>query len=154
MKKGFTVLIVILAAFANMVNVSGQGFERIRSEKIAFFTRRLSLTSEEAEKFWPVYNDFSNRKQKLNQDMNSLVKYASQNYSNLSVEELEEAGDKIIDFQTSEAALAKEYHEKFKKVLPPEKVILLYATEVQFNSFLLNQLQERRQQQAPLRRIP
>lgn len=154
MKKGFTLLIIILAAFTDVANVSGQGFERIRSEKIAFFTRRLSLTSEEAEKFWPVYNDFSNRKQKLNQDKNSLVKYASQNYSNLSVEELEEAGDKIIDFQTSEAALAKEYHEKFKKVLPPEKVILLYATEVQFNSFLLNQLQERRQQQAPLRRIP
>jgi len=152
MKKGVTSLIIFLAAFANMATLDAQGIDRIRNEKIAFFTRKMNLTSDEAEKFWPVYNDYSNRKQKIAQDRNALVKYASQNYSNLTEKEIEDSGNKIIDFQVSESALAKEYHDKFKQVLPPEKVILLYATEIQFNSFLLNQLQERRQQNTLPRR--
>lgn len=152
MKKTVIGIIAIVFAFAAPVSGQNQGGERIRTEKIAFFTRRLNLTSEEAERFWPVYNDFSNRRMKMNQERNALVKYASQNYSNLSAAELEEAGDKLIEFQLNEADLAREYHEKFKKVLPPEKVIKLYAAEVQFNTFLLNQLQDRRQQ--PAGRLP
>jgi len=154
MRKNITGFIIVIAVFAGMGTAKGQAGDRIRSEKIAFFTRKLNLTSDEAEKFWPVYNDFSNRRQKIAQDRNALVKYASQNFSNLTDEELEDSGNKIIDFQVNEAALAKEFHEKFKQVLPPEKVVLLYAAEVQFNSFLLNQLQERRQQNPLPRRQP
>ena len=31
-------------------------FERIQSEKIAFITQELDLSPEEAQVFWPVYN--------------------------------------------------------------------------------------------------
>ena len=30
--------------------------KRMMSEKVAFFTVELDLTPEEAQKFWPVYN--------------------------------------------------------------------------------------------------
>jgi hypothetical protein len=33
--------------------------EQIESMKIAFLTKRLDLTPEEAKKFWPVYNQYS-----------------------------------------------------------------------------------------------
>ena len=30
--------------------------EKIKAEKVAFLTTRMDLTPQEAEKFWPVYN--------------------------------------------------------------------------------------------------
>ncbi|MCK7539265.1 MAG: hypothetical protein MZV63_54335 [Marinilabiliales bacterium] len=50
--------------------------EKLTAYKIAFFTQRLDLTPAEAEKFWPLYNDYSARKNKLQADRLSLMRYA------------------------------------------------------------------------------
>jgi hypothetical protein len=141
------IFILILLPFAAGLTMNAQNQGKIAAEKVAFFTRRLNLTVDEAEKFWPVYNDYSNRKDKINQDRNSLMRYATQNKDNLSAKELEEAGDKVVEYITEEADLTRQYHQKFKEVLAPEKVVQLYSVELQFKTYLLNQLQQRRQQQ-------
>lgn len=127
---------------------------RIEAEKIAFFTKRLDLSTEEAQKFWPVYNDYSNRKDKIFQERSGLMRYLNQNINNLSDKEFEESGDKLISFTLKEAELTSTFHEKFKEVLPPAKVVRIYSTEVQFKTMLLNQLRQRREQQASRRRSP
>ena len=34
--------------------------DRIKSHKIAYLTEQLSLSPEEAQQFWPVYNAYAN----------------------------------------------------------------------------------------------
>jgi hypothetical protein len=150
MKKLLIVTITLLLSAATVTEAQTAG--RIDAERTAYFTRRLNLTVDEAERFWPVYNDYSSRRDKLNQDKNSLLRYVNQNYQNLSPEELTEAGDKVIEMGKQEADLAAEYHARFLEVLPPGKVVLLYGAEMQFKTFLLNQLQQRREQASPARR--
>jgi HKD family nuclease len=43
--------------------------------KIAFITKQLALTTEEAQKFWPLYNDFSDKAKNLRkgQDVDELA---------------------------------------------------------------------------------
>lgn len=43
--------------------------------KIAFITKQLGLTSEEAQKFWPLYNDFADKAKSLRkgQDIDELA---------------------------------------------------------------------------------
>ena len=147
MKKLLIATITFLISAAPFAEA--QNRSRIDAERTAYFTRRLNLTVEEAERFWPVYNDYSSRRDKLNQDKNSLLRYVNQNYQNLSREELTEAGDKVIELGRQEAELAEEYHTRFMEVLPPGKVVLLYGAEMQFKTFLLNQLQQRREQASP-----
>lgn len=149
MRKYIITLLVLPLVFIQPA--WSQNGERIAAEKVAFFTKRLNLSVEEAEKFWPVYNDYSNRKEKINQERNTLMRYANQNSSNLTSREMEETGDKIIGYLVEEAELSKQYHEKFKNILTPEKVLQLYGAELQFKTYLLNQLQQRRDQQ-PVRR--
>ena len=52
--------VIVLAIFAafTLAQVAAQtaNRERLDAYKIAFFTKRLNLSSQEAEKFWPVYN--------------------------------------------------------------------------------------------------
>ncbi|MEP4946352.1 MAG: hypothetical protein ABJU26_02325, partial [Flavobacteriaceae bacterium] len=39
--------------------------ERIKTLKVAYITEKISLTSEEAQSFWPVYNDYEEKKHAL-----------------------------------------------------------------------------------------
>ena len=38
------------------------GAERVQALKVAFITKQLNLTSDEAEKFWPIYNDYQDKR--------------------------------------------------------------------------------------------
>ena len=42
--------------------------ERVKAAKVAYLTRELGLSPQEAERFWPVYNEFENRRDDLRHD--------------------------------------------------------------------------------------
>jgi len=119
--------------------------ERLDAYKIAFFTKRLNLTSQEAEKFWPVYNGFQDTKNKIQLERQEINRNFNQNELNMSDREMIEAVDKLVGLEVREAALAQEFHDKIKTVLPPVKVLRLYQAENQYRLQLLKELQERRE---------
>jgi hypothetical protein len=121
--------------------------EKLNNYKIGFFTKRLNLTSEEAEKFWPVYNEYQVQKNQIQLEKLKLNRTFNQNESALSDIQLAEIGDKYVDCLVQESALAVTFHKKLKTVLPPAKVILYYQAENQYKVQLLNELQNARQQQ-------
>lgn len=149
-KVGFTLLILLFINLAAIGQTKQKG--RIEAEKIAFFSMHMDLTPEEAKIFWPVYNDYTSRKNKIRLDKKALVKYINQNYENLDDKEIEEGGDSIVNYMLEEAELTKKYHEKFKEVLPPAKVVKIYQVEAQFNKILLEQLRNIRSRQDAVNR--
>lgn len=48
--------------------------EKLESAKVAFITQRLDLSPEQAEKFWPAYNQHSKEKRSLMREIDRLVK--------------------------------------------------------------------------------
>jgi hypothetical protein len=144
MKRGLIILFVL--AFSPILRLSAQNpnLEKLNAYKIAFFTRRLNLTSQEAEKFWPVYNEFQNKRNLVQVERQTLNRNVNQNELNMTEKEMVEAGDKLISLQIQEAALAQEYHKKFKDILTPAKVIRLYQAENLYRLQLLNELKDNR----------
>ncbi len=138
------ILISGLVFFNTIVYGQGRGFEDkrelIKSEKIAFLTREMELLPEEAQVFWPVYNDFQNRVDRLNDEKRTQNRYYMQNQANLSSKEAEELGDRLIVLELEEAQLKADFHEKLKDILPPAKIIKLYHAEMKFKNYLLRQL--------------
>lgn len=124
----------------------------IKTQKIAFFTQKLDLTPDEAQQFWPVYNDYQNRLNKIHDERRSMSSYYKSNTENISDSELSEMTDKYINLQVRESQLKKEFHEKFKKILSPSKMMKLYQAEEQFTQWLLRQLRQSRQESTPKRR--
>jgi len=151
MKKIILLLLILPLFTLTAIGQSRQG-GKIEVEKIAFFTLRMDLTPDEAKVFWPLYNDYVNKRNKIRLDKNALVKYINQNHETLDDQELNESGDRIVGFIIEEAELTKNFHEKFKEILPPAKVVRIYQTEAQFNRILLEQLRNRRSQQKAVRR--
>lgn len=160
MKRVFFAVMAVMIAGMTALNGQGQGMgqgmgqgqddnDRLTAYKIAFFTQRLNLSPAEAEKFWPLYNDFSARKSKLQIDRLSLMRYAMQNEANMSNEELATTADKLSQSFSDEATMVATFSNDLKKVLPPAKVIRLYQIETQYKQQLLKELNQRRQGQTP-----
>src|SRR5216684_7922507 len=104
MKKILSVLVLIgwfgLPGFAQQrpQQQPGAGLEAM---KIAFFTRRLDLTPEEAQLFWPIYNRYSGE-----------VRQAYLTYRDHQNE---------IELDESLLNIRKRYNSEFSKALSPEK---------------------------------
>jgi hypothetical protein len=142
MKKGIIVLLVLAGFTISKTAAQNPGREKLDAYKVAFFTTRLNLTPQEAEKFWPVYNEFQNKRNSIQTERMQLNRNVKQNELNMSDKEMTEAGDKLISLQVQEASLAMEYHKKFKEILSPVKVIRLYQAENQYRLQLLNELKQ------------
>lgn len=148
MKNSLKLLFIL--TLLPLVTTSGQNNvpERLNAYKIGFFTKRLSLTSSEAEKFWPLYNEFQEKRQQIQSEKLKLIRTFNQGESTLSDSQVSEIGDKLVGALVKESELAVTFHKKLKEVLPPAKVIRFYQAENQYKIQLLNELQ-RRQQNRP-----
>lgn len=135
------------------LNAQGHDFEkrmeRLNAEKIAFFTQKLQLTSDEAEKFWPVYNAYQKEKIENQKKKINLEKTFRNDYGTLSDKDIEKLADDYIGYLQTDADLSTKYHQKFKKVLPIQKVMRLYQAENQYKAILLKRLQNQRERNKP-----
>jgi hypothetical protein len=147
MKKVVIVLFIILVFPVIRLAAQNPNLEKLNNYKIGFFTKRLNLTSEEAEKFWPVYNEYQGKRNLIQLEKLKINRNFNQNGSTLSDNQLVEMGDKYVDCLVQESALAVAFHKKLREVLPPSKVIMYYQAENQYKAQLLNELQSARQQQ-------
>lgn len=147
MKKIIIFLLIILIYPVSRSSAQNTNLEKLNNYKIGFFTKRLNLTSEEAEKFWPVYNEYQVQKNQIQLEKVKLNRTFNQSQGTLSDSQLGEIGDKYVDCIVQESALSVTFHKKLKTVLPPDKVIMYYQAENQYKVQLLNELQNQRQQQ-------
>jgi hypothetical protein len=150
MKRGVVLLFVLILGALSNLRAQNPNLDKLNAYKIAFLTKRINLTSQEAEKFWPLYNEYQDKKLRVQQERLLLGRDVNLSGSTMSEKELADAGDKYISLEMQESTLTQELHKKLKEVLPPAKIIRLYQAENQYKVQLLNELQDRRQQ-GPLR---
>ncbi len=123
----------------------GEQRKNIEAQKIAFITQELNLTPDEAKVFWPVYNEYDTKRHELKK-----LFRGNDDARKVDIEKLTDAeATQILDNQIIEAQklldLRKEYHAKFKTVLPPVKVLKLYDTEREFQKILIDKLRQKKQ---------
>jgi hypothetical protein len=117
--------------------------EKVEAMRIAFITQKLDLTPDEAQKFWPVYNEFQKKRDELHKSRRQDIKGAKENIDSLSDKQVEALVDGEMAFRQKNLDLEKEYHSKFKSVLPIRKVAKLYRAEDMFTHRLLEQISDR-----------
>jgi len=138
MKK--ILLILVIALGVSVVTVAqdeerkGNG-SRIEALKIAYLTKKLNLSTDEAQKFWPIYNQYMGEIRKTRID-------ARQN--------------KEAEIPTEEKLLniRKKYNGEFNKALSSEKVNTFFKAEKEFGTVLQKELLERRMQRIENRKQP
>jgi hypothetical protein len=150
MQKIPVILIVVFMIQMTQLSAQNPNLEKFSTYKIGFFTKKMNLTSQEAEKFWPVYNEYQKKKNSIQRDKIMLIRNFNQNESILSDSQLTDMGDKLIKDISEESSLAVAFHNKIREILPPAKVIRYYQAENQYKIQLLKELQENRQRRGNL----
>jgi hypothetical protein len=116
--------------------------EKIEALKVSFLTTKMNLTPEEAQKFWPVYNKFSEEKHALKKDVRELKQDAKSGLESMSDSDVNKYIEQKFLFEQKELELKKKYLAEFKKVLPVKKIALMYQAEDEFKKHLLEQIQK------------
>ena len=106
---------------------------RLAALKIAYITKKLDLSTEEAQQFWPIYNKYMTE-----------IQGARQAYQNDKDE---------IKLEENVLNIRKRYSADFNRALSPAKVNLFFRSEKEFGNFVQKEWQERRQQRMQ-RRMP
>jgi hypothetical protein len=129
MKKIYPLLLFLFfhSYFCQAQSPDDDGENKVEVIKMAYITRDLNLTPQEAQNFWPVYNNYQNEiRQARNQYPNDEVKFEK----------------KVVEIK-------ERYQGNFKKVLGnnSQRVNKVYTTERQFNNTLRNELNNRHHKQ-------
>lgn len=128
MKK---IILLILLYGGLLFTAAGQDEQReagrLQAYKIAFLTKKLNLTPDEAQKFWPIYNKYEEE----------LRAARIQNRQNKASEIATE--EKILNIR-------KKYSDEFSKALSTEKVNNLFKSEREFGTIIQKEFLERRNQ--------
>lgn len=115
-------------------------YQKMQNEKIAYFTKEIGLTSDEAQAFWPVYFAYQNEVEEAHSKTMKALFETTQIGKNTSATESEI--DKVLTNYNravkEEAAIAEKYYSKYKKILPASKIAKLYLAEESFKHVLLN----------------
>jgi hypothetical protein len=135
---GFILLLATINLNATeILQKEGFDFDTFKAEKIAYFTDIIDLTANEAQVFWPVYNEYEKMKWELVKERREIDDSLKEFLTKMNDEEFIELSKKIASFHSKEGKLDEEYNEKFLKILPPEKVIKLYMAELHFRNNML-----------------
>ena len=113
--------------------------EKVKAMKIAYITNELDLTSDEAQKFWPVYNELEAKMSEFHKARKAAHKKEKEE-TEPSDAQLEKMINKRFAAKQKELDLRKEYYPKFKAVLPIQKVAKLYKSEHSFKRNLLKKM--------------
>ncbi|UII79125.1 hypothetical protein [Flagellimonas sp. CMM7] len=122
----------------------GPGRERIKTLKVAFITERLNLTSEEAQSFWPIYNEHEKILGGIRRNERIELKSQAALLESMSEEETSELLDKYIALHKKKYDAQKDFIAKIRKVIPPKKTLLLLKAEEDFKKRLLQQYRKRK----------
>ena len=141
MKKIFTTLFfltITLLMFGQ--DAFQERLNNLRAQKIAFITQRIDLTTDEAQVFWPIYNELAKKKEELNKRRKEIAFELKNNRDTYDNAQKEKLADKFVGLKLKDANLDIEYLEKFKKVLSIDKVLKLFQAELAFKNYLLNKV--------------
>ena len=117
--------------------------EQIQVERIAYFTEQIGLTAEEAQAFWPIYNEMDKKRSALFDEKASIFQSVTRGADNLTDRQVNDLLNRLANINRQEGALHGEYDAKFRRVLSPQKVMNLYVAEMGFRNYLLQTMRER-----------
>lgn len=107
--------------------------EKIFAEKVAFLTVELDLTATEAQTFWPVYNQINKEKDEATKNVIGAYKAMREAIdSGKSQKEISALLDRYLDATAKQRELDNGIGDRYKAVLPVEKVARLYVGEEKY----------------------
>ncbi len=147
MKKIITFIFIGLFCALSLSAQGRKSREKIKALKISYLTEQLALTSNEAEKFWPIYNIYNTEQQSLrNKYRDELKKSIKKNHALDSLNE--NVAEKLVALKLQTDKQLYESKNSFikniKKVISYKKIIKLQIAEMEFGRKLMRKYRHKK----------
>lgn len=108
----------------------------VQTERKILIMREMTLSNEEANAFWPLYDEYNAEVKKIgNLRVKVITDYAA-NYDNMTNELAKELLDNAMKHDDNLLKLRKKYVKKFRKILPETKVVRYFQLESKLNAIV------------------
>ena len=114
-------------------------WEKIKSLKVAFITEKLSLSSKEAQEFWPVYNAYEEKRDALRKKEHTQIRSKIRDAETLTEKESSQLLKQHLELEEEEEELDKEFLKEVSTVISSKKTLLLLRSEEDFKRQLIKQ---------------
>ncbi len=116
--------------------------KKIQAARIALITERLGLTPDQAEKFWPVYKEFSEKRRDARQEfVRARRRHDPKTASEAENQRLVQMG---LEVKQRELNLEKEYSERLLRVIDTRQLVSLKKAEDDFRQMILRRIEQQR----------
>lgn len=143
------ILVLLLMVITLGLSAQQTPQEKIEAAKIALITERLNLTPDQAQRFWPIYNEFAQRQQEIRQN------FAQQRRNHDPKTASEEENKRMLQLglQAKEQTvqLEKQYSERFLEVINSRQLMSLRKAEDDFKAMVLSRLRDQQQKRQQMR---
>ncbi len=121
-------------------------FKKFRRD---FLTKKVQMSQKEADAFFPLYDELSDKKFKLHWEVAEKMKKVWDE-NKATEEDYNEVLDAKEDILMKEAALEKEYSQKFRKILSAKKMFRLKMAEDEFSRGLMKRPEKDKERKEPM----
>ncbi|GIM60897.1 hypothetical protein [Capnocytophaga canis] len=138
MKLIYTFLLFNLFTFSVFAQKE-DNYERIKTLKIGYITEEVSLTAEEAKKFWPIYEKYNKILHDLHTEAKTCRRHGFSKKENLTEKEALEILKKDTELGDKISKISKDKDKELLKVISARKLVLLKNAERDFHRKLMTQ---------------
>jgi hypothetical protein len=135
--KIIVVFVMLLLPFSSFAQNKADRIEALRAD---FITKKLQLSANESEKFWPLYNELNDKIKALKRNVRKTFTIDPEKLSEADAEDLYQVD---VRSKVLEAEIYKQYSEKIKTVIGVKKTIKLRIAEQDFKREVINSIKDK-----------
>ncbi len=117
--------------------------EKVEALKRSYYSEKLALTPAEAEKFWPLYNDFKKKEDGLKKEAKGEKKKGEA--PKLTEKDVLSELDQTAQQKKTHIDLETQFYKDCMPVLGPDRVMQLTKIDREFQRELLQHMKERKE---------
>jgi hypothetical protein len=110
--------------------------DSIRANKKALVAANLSLTDEEAARFWPLYDRYQEELNTVQDRAVKIIQDYTASFHDLSNEKAMKLADDWLSAEGDRVKVRRTYLDQFAKVIPGRKVVRFYQIENKMDALL------------------
>src|SRR5262249_39968650 len=112
--------------------------EKLKADKKLIVAKYMELTESEAQRFWPVYEEYQKDLQKFHERLGAMLQSYASEYRNKSLtdEKAKQLLDEWIALDQDEAKQRAAYVPKLLKALPAKKAARYLQIENEYRTLL------------------
>jgi hypothetical protein len=148
------------AAFAQPPHDDGppdipeERLQEIKAQKSAYLTQKMNLTPEEAQRFWPVYNQYDEELETARREHMRYMRGMRQKEGQLTEKEANEMLDRQLAMHEKDLQIRKKYDPQLRKAIGAQKLVQLLKAEREFHREVMRRYRDRGDERGGERRGP